>query len=90
MKNGKIVQLRTVWADDDGHIQGGINFFLPEDSRIVMIQRWEYMAAGNVYSQVEPDVIGEQGLLEYWIHSFKHDHENDREYRIDDVDGDYR
>lgn len=85
MREVEIIRLRTVWRDAEGHAQGGADFYLPEGSRIVMIQRWEHTASQKVFAQVEPDPIGELDLLTYWLQNWRNDHENNITYEVDDV-----
>lgn len=95
MRTGKIVELRCVYRDEDKNVQGGVNFYLPENSRIVMIQTWEHTASGEIWGQVQPDPIGsDQGLLEYFLEAWQDRKENPWtggliHYEVEDVDGNY-
>lgn len=90
----EIIKLSVVYRDEDKNIQGGIDFFLPEGSVVVMYQVWEHTASGRLYDPVNPDAIGEMGLLEYFLEAWQ---DRPREsgdgvthYEVDDVQGNWR
>lgn len=88
MKNtAPTIQVKLVELDEEGKEQGGVNFYYVKGARVVLYQEWEYRCSGNVYSPVNPDPIGEEGLLEYlfganWLG-------NDSKFTMKDVDGNY-
>lgn len=71
MNTRKTIEIQAVRYDEDGQEAGGVNIYWSKGSRVVLVQEWEYRCAGNTYSQISPDPIGEQGLLEYFLASWK-------------------
>jgi len=49
----------------DGYPDGGADFYWEKGSRVVLIQEWEHMVSGPVWSQVEVDPMTGDNLAEY-------------------------
>ena len=78
------IKLSVFELSDDGFAEGGIDFYWTQGAHIVLIQRWEHRAAGNHYSQIEPDPMSGDNLLDYFLETWQ-----DKEgvhYHVQDVD----
>ena len=81
------IKVSIVELDDEGKEQGGVDFYYVQGARVILIERWEYRAGGNTYDRVEPDYVGENGVLEYLFSANYLG--NGSKYTIKDVDGNY-
>lgn len=64
--------IELVDLDENGKVQGGMDFWHVPGAHIYLYQVWEYRAAGNEYKQALPDPImsdpaGKMGALEYTV-----------------------
>jgi len=66
MKNvNPTIRVVTTEFDEDGDEIGGYIFLWVAGARVILVQEWEFKASGEVYGPVNPDPIGEDGVLEY-------------------------
>lgn len=81
------IRIELVHLDEEGREEGGMIFFYVKGARIILSQTWEYRCAGNTYGPVNPDPIGEDGILEYLFSANYLGRDSD--YTIKSVDGNY-
>jgi len=71
MNQIETVKLSVVYRDEDKNVAGGIDFYWPSGGRTVMYQEWEYRCSGNAYSQVKPDPMLGNSLLDYFLQNWQ-------------------
>ena len=49
--------IAIVEKDEEGKVQGGMNFWWEPGAHIYLSQPWEYSCAGNDYGVVSPDPV---------------------------------
>jgi len=62
-----ITRVKIVCKDEEGDVQGGMEFFHTPGNDVILYSRWEYRCSGNTYGPVNPDPIGKTDLLTYLI-----------------------